>query len=47
MIVAANNEPTNAPTDVANAWSEAQKQKKPVLLRVKREDQYLFVAITG
>jgi serine protease Do len=47
VIVAANNEPTNAPTDVANAWSEAQKQKKPVLLRVKREDQYLFVAITG
>jgi hypothetical protein len=30
---------------VANAWSEAQRQKKPMLLRVKRRDQYLFIGI--
>jgi serine protease Do len=47
VIVAANNEPVVAPTDIANAWSEAQRQKKPVLLRVKREDQYLFVAVAS
>jgi len=47
VIVSANNQPVNAPADVARAWTEAQDQKRPVLLRVKREDQYLFVAIAG
>ncbi len=47
VIVAANNAPVVAPADVANAWSESLRQKKPILLRVKREDQYLFVAVTG
>jgi serine protease Do len=45
VIVSANNQLVSAPTDVAKAWTDAQEQKKPVLLRVKREDQYLFVAV--
>jgi serine protease Do len=45
VIVSANNQPVSAPADVAKAWTAAQGQKRPVLLRVKREDQYLFVAI--
>jgi serine protease Do len=45
VIVSANNQPANAPSDVANAWAEAQKQKKPILLRVRREGQFLFVAV--
>ena len=45
VIVAANNQLVTAPADVAKAWTDAQGQKKPVLLRVKREDQYLFVAV--
>jgi serine protease Do len=45
VIVSVNNQPVDAPADVANAWSEAQKQKKPILLRVLRKDQYLFVAV--
>ncbi len=47
VIVSANSQPVREPSDVSSAWSDAQKQKKPVLLRVKREDQYLFVAVTG
>lgn len=47
VIVSANNQPVSAPADVARAWTEAQDQKRPLLLRVKREDQYLFVAIQG
>jgi len=47
VIVSANRQPVSAPADVAKAWSDAQGQKKPILLRVKREDQYLFVAIEG
>jgi serine protease Do len=45
VIVSANNQPIGSPSDVANAWSEAQRQKKPMLLRVKRRDQYLFIGI--
>jgi len=45
VIVTANNNPVQEPADVANAWAQAQKDKKPVLLRVRREDQYLFLAI--
>jgi serine protease Do len=47
VIVSANNQPVSVPADVARAWTEAQDQKRPLLLRVKREDQYLFVAIQG
>jgi serine protease Do len=45
VIVSANNQSVGSPQDVANAWSEAQKQNKPILLRVRRNDQYLFVAV--
>ena len=45
VIVSANNQTVAAPSDVANAWTEAQRQKRPILLRVRREGQYLFVAI--
>lgn len=45
IIVSANSQGVAAPSDVANAWTEAQKQKRPMLLRVRRNEQYLFVAI--
>jgi serine protease Do len=47
VIVSANNQPVSAPADVAKAWTDAQGQKRPLLLHVKREDQYLFVAVKG
>lgn len=45
VIISANNQPVNSPSDVANAWVEAQKRKKPILLRIRREGQLLFVAV--
>jgi serine protease Do len=45
VILSANNQPVSSPSDVANAWAEAQRQKKPILLRVRREGQSLFVAV--
>jgi serine protease Do len=45
VIVSANNQPVTSPPDVASAWEESQKQKRPMLLRVLRNDQYLFLAI--
>ncbi|MBA1159322.1 Do family serine endopeptidase [Microvirga mediterraneensis] len=47
VIVSVNNRDVTRPADVAQAWSQAQKDKKPVLLRVKRDGQYLFVAVTA
>jgi serine protease Do len=47
VIVAANNRDVTRPADVAQAWSQAQKDKRPVLLRVKRDGEFLFVAISA
>ncbi len=47
VIVAANNRDVSRPADVAEEWTRAQREKKPILLRVKRDGQYLFVAVTA
>lgn len=47
VVVSANNQAVTAPADVANAWAEAQRQNRPVLLRISRQGQALFVAIGG
>ena len=46
VIVSANKD-ISRPTDVAQAWSQAQKDKMPVLLRIIRDGLSLFVAVTG
>jgi serine protease Do len=45
VIVSANNEPVSQPSDLAKAWTAAQQQNKPLLLRVRREGQPLFIAV--
>ncbi|MDF2811656.1 MAG: Do family serine endopeptidase [Microvirga sp.] len=47
VIVSANQQPVSAPSEVADAWTQAQRDKKPVLLRVRRDGQYLFVAVAA
>lgn len=47
VIVSASNRPVKAPSDVAQAWSEARKQGRPVLIGLRRGDQIMFVAIQG
>jgi len=45
VIVSANNRDVTRPADVAQAWTQAQKDKRPVLLRIMRDGQSLFVAV--
>jgi serine protease Do len=47
VIVSANNRDVSRPSEVAEEWTRAQREKKPLLLRVKRDGQYLFVAVTA
>jgi serine protease Do len=45
VIVAANNREVSRASDVAEEWAKSQKEKRPILLRVRREGQYLFIAV--
>lgn len=45
LIVSANDHEVVQASDVAKEWNRAQKEKRPILLRIKRGDQYLFVAV--
>lgn len=47
LIVLANNREVAKTSDVAEEWQRAQKEKRPVLLRIKRDDQYLFIAVSS
>ena len=47
VIISANSREVAQPSDVAEEWAKASREKKPILLRVKRDDQYLFVAVTA
>jgi serine protease Do len=45
IIVSANNRDVSQPSDVAEEWAKVQQQQKPILLRVRRDGQYLYVAV--
>ena len=47
LIVSANNREVARASDVAEEWQCAQKEKRPVLLRIKRNDQYPFIAVSS
>jgi serine protease Do len=47
IIVAANNREVTQPSEVADEWAKARQQNKPVLLRIRRDGQYRFVAVGG
>lgn len=47
VIMSANNREVSQPSDVADEWAKARSENKPILLRIKRGDQYLFVAIAA
>jgi serine protease Do len=44
VIVSANNRDVSQPTDVAEEWAKSRDQKKPILLRLSRDGEFLFVA---
>lgn len=47
VIVSVDNHAAREPSDVVRAWSEAQKQGRPVLCGLLRGGRFLFVAIKG
>ncbi|KRR27632.1 hypothetical protein CQ13_04415 [Bradyrhizobium retamae] len=46
VIVTANNRDVAQPTDSAEEWAKARRENRPILLRVNRDGQSLFVAIS-
>ncbi|MCK1579538.1 Do family serine endopeptidase [Bradyrhizobium sp. 168] len=46
VITSANNREVHQPSDVAEAWTNARRENRPVLLRVKRGGQSLFIAVS-
>lgn len=47
VIVSANGQAVSRPSDVAGAWATARGGKKPLLLRVNRDGEFLFIAVTA
>lgn len=46
VIVAANNREVAQPSDLAEEWAKARRENRPILLRVNRDGQSLFLAIS-
>jgi serine protease Do len=46
VIVAVNNREVAQPSDLADEWAKARAENRPILLRVNRDGQSLFVAIS-
>jgi serine protease Do len=44
VIVSANNRDVSQPSDVAEEWATSRDQNKPILLRLSRDGEFLFVA---
>ncbi|RUY59921.1 PDZ domain-containing protein, partial [Mesorhizobium sp. M7A.F.Ca.CA.001.13.1.1] len=47
VIVSANNRNMTQPSDVREEWAKSRQQKKPVLFRIDRQGQSLFVAVAN
>jgi serine protease Do len=46
VIVAVNNREVAQPADLTDEWAKARRENRPILLRVNRDGQSLFVAIS-
>ncbi len=45
LILEVNGQPAGQPGDIGRQWQEATSQNRPLLLRVRRGEQSLFVAV--
>ncbi|WP_027144378.1 Do family serine endopeptidase [Mesorhizobium sp. WSM3626] len=45
VIVSANNRNVMQPSDIQQEWTKSRQQKKPILFRIERQGQSLFVAV--
>jgi serine protease Do len=46
VIVAANSREVAQPSDLTDEWAKARRENRPILLRVNRDGQSLFIAIS-
>ncbi|MER9586569.1 Do family serine endopeptidase [Mesorhizobium sp. M0047] len=47
VIVSANNRNVAQPSDIQQEWSKSRQRNKPILLRIDRQGQSLFVALAA
>ncbi|RUV02351.1 PDZ domain-containing protein [Mesorhizobium sp. M6A.T.Cr.TU.017.01.1.1] len=45
VIVSANNQNVSQPSDIEAEWTKSRQQNKPILFRINRQGQTLFVAV--
>ncbi|RWC46383.1 Do family serine endopeptidase [Mesorhizobium sp.] len=45
VIVSANNRNVTQPSDIQEEWSKSRQQNRPILFRINRQGQSLFVAV--
>ncbi|MER8827754.1 Do family serine endopeptidase [Mesorhizobium sp. M0938] len=45
VIVSANNRDVTQPSDIQEEWAKSRQQNKPILFRLERQGQSLFVAV--
>jgi serine protease Do len=46
VIVTINNREISQPSDLVEEWAKARRENRPILLRVNRDGQPLFVAVS-
>jgi serine protease Do len=47
VIVSANDRPVTEPSDIVEEWTKSRRQSKPILFRLERQGQSVFVAVAG
>ncbi|MER9567335.1 Do family serine endopeptidase [Mesorhizobium sp. M0115] len=47
VIVSANNRDVAQPSDIQEEWARSRQQHKPILLRINRQGQSLFIALAA
>ncbi len=45
VILSANKRDVKGPSDVAEEWSRAKAEKKPIMLRINRNGRLMFLAV--
>ncbi|ESX31471.1 Do family serine endopeptidase [Mesorhizobium sp. M1148] len=47
VIISANNRRVTEPSDIVEEWANSRRQSKPILFRLERQGQSVFVAVAG
>ncbi|MER8847761.1 PDZ domain-containing protein [Mesorhizobium australicum] len=47
VIISANNRRVTEASDIVEEWANSRRQSKPILFRLERQGQSVFVAVAG